>query len=433
MNPQPTIYSTATALRGQDNAATGRRQLGLEIAATIKIGKNRAGYVVPSQSGTGSYLVNLDGEPFCTCPDFELRQEPCKHIFAVEFLVQREGAPRNPTKTDKGARESTTDRDWSAYNDAQANEGRLFPALLRELCDAVPQHPRSKGRPRLPLGDVLHAACTKVYSTRSTRRAMAEISDAKANGYLSKAPSVASVFRCIENPELTPVLQDLIAMSALPLRTTEVDFAIDASGFSSSVYENWHDHKWVRRGENTLWVKGHICCGVRSNIITAAVATPGTANDAPFFTPLLEATAPNFRVDSVSADKAYLSRKNLGVIEALGASARIPFKSNSAMSAAKKRRDPVWERNFRFFHDHRSEFLEGYHKRSNVETVFSMVKSRFGGSVRSKTPAARLNEVLLKFLCHNLCVVIKAKYDLGIEPDFDSGPREVNSWFPMAA
>ena len=62
-----------------------------------------------------------------------------------------------------------------------------------------------------------------------------------------------------------------------------------------------------------------------------------------------------------------------------------------------------------------------------------MVKSRFGGSVRSKTPAARLNEVLLKFLCHNLCVVIKAKYDLGIEPDFGSGPREVNSWFPMAA
>ena len=58
MNPQPTIYSTATALRGQDNAAAGRRQLGLEIAATIKIGKNRAGYVVPSQSGTGSYLVN---------------------------------------------------------------------------------------------------------------------------------------------------------------------------------------------------------------------------------------------------------------------------------------------------------------------------------------------------------------------------------------
>ena len=433
MNPQPTIYSTATALPGQDNAAAGRRQFGLEIAATAKIGKNRAGYVVPSQSGTGSYLVNLDGEPFCTCPDFELRQESCKHIFAVEFLVQREGTPGSPTTTDRGARESTTDRDWSAYNDAQVNEGKLFPALLRELCDAVPQHPRSKGRPRLPLGDVLHAACTKVYSTRSTRRAMADISDAHSNGYIGRAPSIASVFRCIENPELTPILQDLIVMSALPLNKVEVDFAIDASGFSSSVYENWHDHKWVRRGENTLWVKGHICCGVRSNIITAAVATPGTANDAPFFTPLLEATAQNFRVDSVSADKAYLSRKNLGVIEALGASARIPFKSNSAMSAAKKRRDPVWEQNFRFFHEHRSEFLEGYHKRSNVETVFSMVKSKFGGSVRSKTPAARLNEVLLKFLCHNLCVVIKAKYDLGIEPDFGLGPCEVNSWSPKAA
>ena len=423
MNPQTIYDSTATALSGQDNAAAARRQLGLEIAATAKIGKNRAGYVVPSQSGTGSYLVNLDSEPSCTCRDFELRQEPCKHIFAIWFLLQREGTPRNPTTTGREAREPTTDRDWSAYNDAQINEGRLFPALLRELCDTVPQHPRSKGRPRLPLGDVLHAACTKIYSTRSTRRAMAEISDAEANGYLLKAPSIASVFRCIENPELTPILQDLIVMSALPLRSTEVDFAVDATGFSTSVYENWHDHKWVSRGENTLWVKGHICSGVRSNIITAAFSTPGTANDAPFFTPLMEATAVNFSVNSVSADRAYLSSKNLRTIEALGASARIPFKSNSVMSASKKRRDPVWERNFRFFHEHRSEFLEGYHKRSNVETVFSMVKARFGGSVRSKTSAARLNEVLLKFICHNICAVIKAKYVLGIEVDFGQAPR----------
>jgi hypothetical protein len=35
-----------------------------------------------------------------------------------------------------------------------------------------------------------------------------------------------------------------------------------------------------------------------------------------------------------------------------------------------------------------------------------MIKSKFGGSVRSKTEVAQINEVLLKVLCHNICVVI---------------------------
>jgi hypothetical protein len=42
-----------------------------------------------------------------------------------------------------------------------------------------------------------------------------------------------------------------------------------------------------------------------------------------------------------------------------------------------------------------------YHKRSNVEATFSMIKRVFGDSVRSKTETARQNEVLLKILCHN--------------------------------
>lgn len=53
------------------------------------------------------------------------------------------------------------------------------------------------------------------------------------------------------------------------------------------------------------------------------------------------------------------------------------------------------------------EFLELYHKRSNVETAFHMVKSKFGDAVRSKTEVAQINEVLLKVLCHNICVVIQ--------------------------
>ena len=56
----------------------------------------------------------------------------------------------------------------------------------------------------------------------------------------------------------------------------------------------------------------------------------------------------------------------------------------------------------------------------NAETTFHMIKSKFGDVVRSKTEVAQVNEVLLKVLCHNICVVIQEMFELGTEPDFFS-------------
>jgi hypothetical protein len=47
-----------------------------------------------------------------------------------------------------------------------------------------------------------------------------------------------------------------------------------------------------------------------------------------------------------------------------------------------------------------------------------MMKAEFGDRIRSKTDTAQVNEMLLKVLCHNICVVIQSIYELGIEPDF---------------
>jgi hypothetical protein len=78
---------------------------------------------------------------------------------------------------------------------------------------------------------------------------------------------------------------------------------------------------------------------------------------------------------------------------------------------------------------HREDFLKHYHQRSNVESTFSMLKRKFGDSVRSKTDVAMKNEVLCKILAHNLCCVISAWYELGIDPNFGSAetdkPRDV--------
>ena len=48
----------------------------------------------PSQTGNGHYRVYPEpSNPFipqCTCKDFETRGKPCKHVFAVKFVIERE-------------------------------------------------------------------------------------------------------------------------------------------------------------------------------------------------------------------------------------------------------------------------------------------------------------------------------------------------------
>jgi uncharacterized Zn finger protein len=71
-----------------------REERGKAIAATGLVKKTKTNEMlwdVPSQSGPGSYRVDLAGtDPTCSCPDFELRSQPCKHIFAVAYIVVHE-------------------------------------------------------------------------------------------------------------------------------------------------------------------------------------------------------------------------------------------------------------------------------------------------------------------------------------------------------
>ena len=92
MNPD--LATTALGPGDPDDGDMGRQQRGMAIAALVHIEKNRLGYKVPSQSGNGSYVVSVDDEPFCSCPDFEKRQQPCKHIYAVELHHPARGAAR---------------------------------------------------------------------------------------------------------------------------------------------------------------------------------------------------------------------------------------------------------------------------------------------------------------------------------------------------
>ena len=169
------------------------------------------------------------------------------------------------------------------------------------------------------------------------------------------------------------------------------------------------------------WVKVHILCGTKTNVICSAEITEENASDCRQFIPLADkASKSGFNIKELCADKAYSSRDNIDFIDDLGGTAYIPFKSNST---GRSRGSLLWHKMFHYFKYRKEDFLAHYHRRSNVESTFNMIKAKFGDKIKSKNKTARVNEMLCKILAHNIVVLIHEFYELGISPDLVFGKK----------
>lgn len=425
-----------------------RAQRGARIAACG--GVTRTGpesWKVCSQTKGGTnYVVRLvPGGASCTCPDYQEVQVQCKHIWAVVATlaaeVEASGAatsnvdgttgpagtasalsaqssrscgnaatPRAEVKKER----LTYSQNWPLYNRAQMQEKAIFERLVRDLCDGIVQPAQACGRRRLPLSDVIGAALTKVYAMSSGRRFMTPTMELTEKGVLSKPPHYNSVFRYLGDPALTPLLKMLIDRTSAPLKALETQFAQDGSGFSTSVYRRYLDHRHEKKTK-AEFVNAQVFVGTVTKVVVCVEVFTGRGKgtgESPHLLPMVaKAVTSGWDVKEVSADKAYGSKQNRHGLAAMGVEAYIPFKDNEG-----PRGTPIWERAWHLFSAEKETFLPHYHRRSNVESAFSMVKRKFGTFVRSKLPASQINEVLLKFVAHNICCLVSAIVELGLEP-----------------
>ena len=398
-----------------------RKLRGEQIAKTCQIEKKGMDkWLVPSQTGSGAYTVNRFGENFkCSCPDFQNRGQACKHIYAVEIKVLRWFDNNGNSGTEITIRK-TYPQDWVNYDKAQTHEKELFMKLLGDLVQNIPekQLPISAGRPELPMQDMVFGSALKVFTTFSLRRFMTDTKEAKEKGYIRHTPHFSLVSVYMRKQEMTPILQDLIMLSALPMKAIETKFAIDSTGFRTTHFNQYCKEKHNTKREHD-WVKAHICAGVSTHIITGVEVLPENSGDSPQFIPLAQKTHnAGFMIAEMSADKAYSSRDNNAYIDQIGGTPYIAFRSNA--SGKPRGNNHIWRKMYNYFVYNRDDFLQHYHLRSNVESTNNMIKAKFTDLVRSKDPVAQVNEVLLKVLCHNICVLIGAMFELGIEPSFIS-------------
>ena len=395
-----------------------REERGRQLARMGTIRKTGRRWVVPSQTRPAErYLVDVEGAA-CTCPDFELRKGTCKHQHAVLFWIAwgcDVDADGNVTETITVKRKTYRQKDWGAYNASQHHEKEYVERLLRALCAGVAQPPRKPGAGRPPrlVSDLVFQAVMKVYVMLSGRRMRSDLEMSAARGHLQHVGHENCVFNFLADPATTAILTSLVEQSAAPLAVIEAgQYAIDSTGFSTAVYDRWFSQKHGKLCSQNAWVKLHIACGTVTHAVTSAVVTP--QSDDSQLPALLARTRTHHDVREFSADKAYSTHANHDVLETFGVAAYIPFKDNAVVNL----KFPVWSRHLCEFLLHQERFLPHYHRRSNVETVFAMIKAKFGAAVRSRLPVAQVNEVLAKCVAHNLCCVVKAIFTAGLTPTF---------------
>ena len=73
----------------------------------------------------------------------------------------------------------------------------------------------------------------------------------------------------------------------------------------TSRFTRWFDQKYGTKMEKADWVKAHVMCGVKTNVVTAVQSLDQHVADAQLLPELVDATARNFFIREVSADKGY--------------------------------------------------------------------------------------------------------------------------------
>ena len=370
-------------------------------------------FKVKSQSGSGFYEVKATPNGMtCDCPDFVYRGGKCKHVQATRYYLEIEKDTPQGTVIEKV--HLTYTQAWNAYNEAQKAEINLFDDLLKDLVRAIPEPEQKTGRPRLSIHETLFCAIQKVYSQLSSRRAHGLFQNATEKGQIEHTPDFNVPSKLFKNPEMTPILHELVTLSALPVAGLENDFSVDSTGFRTNTFGAYCEDKYGKSKEH-YWVKAHLCAGVKTNIVAAVAITDSNGGDSPQFGPLVKKTAEGFTINEISADMAYSSRLNLQLVANEGGKAYIPYRKNAT---GKSRGSSLWSKMYHYFQLNRDDFMEHYHKRSNIEATNAAIKRKFGETLKSKNPTAQVNELLAKIIAYNLTVVIHEMYENGIQPEF---------------
>jgi len=169
-----------------------------------------------------------------------------------------------------------------------------------------------------------------------------------------------------------------------PVKTS----AIDGSGFETSHMSYHYANAWNRQDKrkHRSYLKISIAICTDSQYILSQKIRIGPRNDHIDF----ERVMKNIKCKYVVADKGYDSKKNrYFVLRNMKAYPHIPYRKMSGRAYERAGVKLKFDKKI-------------YHQRSKVETVFSVIKRKYGSWILSKSFETQKKELLLRLIAYNI-------------------------------
>jgi transposase len=309
--------------------------------------------------------------------------------------------------------------DWSKYDQAQLNEINDMLLAIRDAVEAAAlrlgaeNRRNSRGRPPHPAADLAKAVLMQQYFGVSNRVATGLVLLFKEKMRIGHVFSYKTIERAYENPEVAAILDEVLKLSQESVRDLEHSFAADGSGLPTSIKQNWdrdrEDEELCRKYEKLIAMVG------TTYGVISAVELPDNpaAHEAPFLPGLLSSTTGAYsRVDLVSLDEAYLSRRNCELIASFGATPRISPKQGITL---KRMGSWAWAEMLLSFIEDPQAWLREYHLRSVSESMFSAFKRSFAKPLMKRIRKRRKLEAFVRVCAYNLKRLCYLRYLKGLD------------------
>jgi transposase len=214
---------------------------------------------------------------------------------------------------------------------------------------------------------------------------------------------------------LQSILDELIEESSKSLAKIEHDFATDMSGAKTKLFSSWYSLRCKKKIRKRDHLKEHITTGVKSNIVTAVDVLIERGKDNILMREHVDKTSKNFKINEWSGDGMYWCKLNCKKIVEVGGK---PYFKVHKNWSGKSRGGFDWKQMNLEFKKDEEEYGKHYHKRSNVEATFHSKKALHGDKIYSKLNSAKINEEILRWICHNQTVLNRAKHEWNIIPSY---------------
>jgi Transposase DDE domain len=356
------------------------------------------------------------GDLKCGCEGFQETFD-CKHVGAVTKW-RAEGEPKVGYDDLDDTKRPTYPQDGPRYRMARRILMRALPLATRALANSVFPVERSsagkKGRPRIPIRDLIVCVALRTIYGRGGDLTQAFVDDFHASKLLYRRPhlyaappAVATITMNMRKERLAKAFRALIVASNGPYLAKKTRIGIDGSEFNTPTTTERGGETKKPRLVNITTVKLHAAVDVDTGFIVDCTVTPGKSGEAEQALILLEEARKTHFVVGFCADKGYVAEYLFTFCEKHNIEIAIPIKSNTSDEG-----DAVIARYARAWPNRSEESKAFYGRRGICESAFSRIKRLTDEDLRGRTLAAQIVELLSHVLVANVASLI-ASYVYG--------------------